>query len=124
MARRHGIHGFCFYYYWFNGRRLLEKPLDRLLAQGRPDFPFCICWANENWTRAWDGLDDEVLVAQKHGEDDDRRFILDLIRRRPRYGDASAAKRASAKSIFAASGASITTIHDATDSIQRCSFLR
>ena len=87
MARRHGIHGFCFYYYWFNGRRLLEKPLDRLLAQGRPDFPFCICWANENWTRAWDGLDDEVLVAQKHGEDDDRRFILDLIPvlRDPRY---------------------------------------
>jgi glycosyltransferase involved in cell wall biosynthesis len=87
MARRHGIHGFCFYYYWFNGRRLLEKPLDRMLRQGRPNFPFCICWANQNWTRAWDGLDHEVLLSQKHGGDEDRRFILDLIPllRDPRY---------------------------------------
>jgi glycosyltransferase involved in cell wall biosynthesis len=79
MARRYGINGFCFYYYWFNGRRLLEKPLERMLASGRPDFPFCICWANENWTRNWDGLDREVLIASSQDPDADRRFILDVL---------------------------------------------
>ena len=87
MARSHGIHGFCFYYYWFSGRRLLEKPLEHMLESGRPDFPFCVCWANENWTRNWDGLDHEILISQKSADDDARRFILDLIPvlRDPRY---------------------------------------
>jgi glycosyltransferase involved in cell wall biosynthesis len=79
LARRHGIHGFCFYAYWFNGRRLLEKPLDRLVASGRPDFPFCVCWANEHWTRNWDGLEQEVLIANRHEPADDLRFIQDLM---------------------------------------------
>ena len=79
LARRYGIHGFCFYAYWFNGRRLLEKPLDRLVASGRPDFPFCICWANEHWTRNWDGLEQEVLIASRHEPADDLRFIEDLM---------------------------------------------
>ena len=51
LARAHGIHGFCYYHYWFNGTRLLSDPLDRMLSLGTPDFPFCLCWANENWTR-------------------------------------------------------------------------
>lgn len=70
LAREHGIHGFCYYHFWFNGRRLLEQPLDAVLASGRPDFPFCICWANENWTRRWDGGDHQVLLGQDYANYD------------------------------------------------------
>lgn len=84
LASRHGIFGFCFYYYWFDGKTLLDKPLLAMLASGRPDFPFCICWANENWTRTWDGLDQEMLIAQRHEADSDERFIVDII---PILGD-------------------------------------
>jgi lipopolysaccharide biosynthesis protein len=75
LAREHGVHGFCWYHYWFNGRRLLERPFDEVLRSGRPDFPFCLCWANENWTRTWDGGDTDVLVPQAHGEEDDRAHL-------------------------------------------------
>src|SRR5216684_380935 len=47
--------GFCYYHSWFNGRRILERPFTEVLTSGKPDFPFCLCWANENWTRVWDG---------------------------------------------------------------------
>lgn len=87
LARQHGIHGFCYYYYWFNGKKLLEKPLDRLLQTGKPDFPFCFCWANENWTRTWDGGDSEVLIEQVHSYESDENFIHDIIPalKDPRY---------------------------------------
>lgn len=79
MAKEHGIEGFCFYYYWFKGERLLEMPTDRLLATGKPDFPFCFCWANENWTRTWDGGDQEVLMSQDYSDDNNEKIIRDLI---------------------------------------------
>lgn len=78
LARRYGIQGFCYYHYWFNGQRLLERPVDDLIASGEPDFPFMLCWANENWTRRWDGADQEILMRQDYGDEDDRRHLRHL----------------------------------------------
>lgn len=71
LAAGHGLSGFCYYHYWFGGRRLLERPFDEVLRSGRPEFPFCLCWANENWTRVWNGKDDQVLMRQEYSDDDD-----------------------------------------------------
>ncbi|WP_323796634.1 glycoside hydrolase family 99-like domain-containing protein [Nisaea sp.] len=79
LARAYGIHGFCYYFYSFQGRRFLERPLNEVLESGEPDFPFCICWANETLTRRWDGRDNEVLLQQTHTPAADRAFIEDAL---------------------------------------------
>ena len=71
LAASYGIHGFCYYHYWFNGQRLLRRPLDEILRSSQPDFPFCLCWANESWTRGWLGQDREVLISQTYNPDDE-----------------------------------------------------
>ena len=87
LARAAGIYGFCFYYYWFGGQTLLDLPIRRMLETGQPCFPFCICWANENWTRRWDGNDSEILIAQQHSAEDDLAFIkkVEPVLRVPNY---------------------------------------
>ena len=79
LARQHGIDAFCYYHYWFNGRRILERPFSEVLSSGEPDHPFCLCWANENWTRAWDGGAAHILLQQNYDHEDDRRHIRHLL---------------------------------------------
>lgn len=79
LAKKYGIHGFCYYHYWFNGKRVLNEPIDRKLKNPKEDLPFMLCWANENWTRAWDGSINDVLLEQKYSEEDDRNHIKFLI---------------------------------------------
>jgi hypothetical protein len=71
LAAAHGVTGFVYYHYWFGGRRLLSAPLDEVRRLGRPSFPFALCWANENWTRRWDGAEHEVIARQSHSAEDD-----------------------------------------------------
>ena len=87
MARDAGVFGFVHYFYWFNGRRLLETPTEAMLADSSLDFPFCLMWANENWTRRWDGSDQEVLISQDYHPDDDAALIACFARHfaDPRY---------------------------------------
>lgn len=67
IAKEHGIYGFCYYHYWFSGKKLLEKPMEQMLKNQNIDIPFCISWANEPWTKAWIGKN-EVLLPQAYGD--------------------------------------------------------
>ncbi|MGJ4727974.1 glycoside hydrolase family 99-like domain-containing protein [Luteimonas sp. SDU101] len=81
LARRYGVSAFAFYFYWFKGRSPLEAPLRNWLSDPTLDLSFCLCWANESWTRRWDGRDNEVILGQQHSPQDD----LDFIRHVARY---------------------------------------
>jgi hypothetical protein len=81
MARAHGVEGFCYWHYWFgDGRRILERPFDEVLASGRPDFPFCLGWANQTWSGIWHGAPDRVLIRQTYpGPADHERHFRHLL---------------------------------------------
>ncbi len=79
LARAHGIHGFCYYHYWFEGKQLLERPFNEVLTSGEPDLPFCLCWANEPWSRRWDGSEQDVLQAQRYSAEDDEAHMVSLL---------------------------------------------
>lgn len=79
LAKAYGVYGFCYYHYWFNGKLLLQHPLEQMLALGKPDMPFCLCWANENWSRRWDGREQDLLIEQQYSLEDDREHIRYLL---------------------------------------------
>lgn len=79
LAKNYGIYGFSFYYYWFSGRKLMEKPLYNYLNDKSLDFPFCICWACENWSKLWDGGNKELLVESELRENDHEQFWADIL---------------------------------------------
>ncbi len=71
LANQYGVYGFCIYHYWFKGKQLLEKPMEILLSNKHINTKYCICWANESWTRTWYGLEKEVLMFQEYGDESD-----------------------------------------------------
>lgn len=71
MAKKYGVYGFCYYHYWFDGKMLMEKPVDQMLHTPEVDIPFCLCWANENWTKAWATNQKEILISQTYGDKKD-----------------------------------------------------
>jgi hypothetical protein len=80
MARKYGIEAFCYYHYWFAGHRLIERPFKEVLASGEPDFPFCLCWANQTWSGIWHGEPNRVLIEQTYpGMEDHRRHFDTLL---------------------------------------------
>lgn len=80
LAKEYGIYGFMFYHYWFSGKQLLQKPVENWLHFKTPDFPYFLCWANENWTRRWDGQEQEVLIKQNYSDEDDIFHFKELVK--------------------------------------------
>ncbi len=93
LAREAGIEGFCYYHYWFGGKQLLERPFNEVLASGKPDFPFCLCWANHSWSnKTWNRKSNlqsnSILIEQTYpGEEDDSAHFMSLLPafKDPRY---------------------------------------
>lgn len=79
LAREYGIEAFCYYHYWFAGRRIIERPFNEVLASGQPDFPFCLCWANQTWTGVWHGAPNRILIEQTYPGLDDHRAHFETL---------------------------------------------
>ncbi len=79
IAQEHGIYGFCYYHYWFNGKKLLEKPLENMLKDNEVTIPFCFSWANEPWTRTWNRLNTNVLMPQEYGAEKEWKEHFDYL---------------------------------------------
>lgn len=79
LAKMYGIYGFCMYYYWFDGKKLMDTPLNLIMENPELDLPFCLCWANENWSRKWDGKNQDILIAQNYNEKFPVKFIEDIV---------------------------------------------
>lgn len=71
LAKKYGLYGFCYYHYWFEGKLLLEKPLENMLCEKSVDIPFCMCWANESWARTWDGQETNILIKQNYNDSEE-----------------------------------------------------
>lgn len=80
LAKMYGIYGFCYYYYSFDGKRLLDKPLDLLVKNKDIDMPFCLCWANENWTKRFDGTNQDVIMKQSNTVESYKNVIIDIVK--------------------------------------------
>lgn len=79
LAKKYGIYGFCYYHYWFNGKMLLEKPMENMLNNKNIDLPFCISWANETWSRRWTGQEKEILIRQEYGGERDWKNHIEYL---------------------------------------------
>ena len=80
LAQKYDVYGFCYYHYWFkNGKKLLEKPIEQMLDDPKVNIPFMLCWANENWTRNWDGGNSEVIAKQEYGKEKDWKIHLEYL---------------------------------------------
>jgi hypothetical protein len=79
LARDYAVDGFCYYHYWFAGRRVLERPFEEVLKSGRPDFPFCLCWANDSWTGVWYGARNRTLIRQTYPGMEDHAQHFDCL---------------------------------------------
>lgn len=79
LAKQYGLEGFCYYHYWFGGRKLLERPFEEILRLQEPDFGFCLCWANETWSGIWHGEPKRVLIEQTYPGDDDHRRHFEYL---------------------------------------------
>ncbi|MBS3952716.1 MAG: glycoside hydrolase family 99-like domain-containing protein [Methylomicrobium sp.] len=81
LAKEYGIEAFCYYHYWFAGKRILERPFNEVLESGEPDFPFCLCWANQTWSGIWHGAPNRTLIEQTYpGMGDHKRHFEYLLR--------------------------------------------
>ncbi|WP_321863710.1 glycoside hydrolase family 99-like domain-containing protein [Pseudomonas paraveronii] len=80
LAKEYGVYGFSYYFYWFAGTILMDRPLEQMLANPKVEMPFCFTWANENWSRRWDGQENDILIAQHHSDSDSLDFIRHLIK--------------------------------------------